>query len=64
VVQQHEQQVRAVGVVVRYGQLYGPGTYYETELPQHPRIHVDEAARATLPLLDLRSGLVTITDPQ
>ena len=63
VVEQHEQQVRAVGVVIRYGQLYGPGTYYETELPQHPRIHVDEAARATLPLLDLRSGVITITDP-
>jgi uncharacterized protein YbjT (DUF2867 family) len=65
VVEQHEQQVLAIeGVIVRYGQLYGPGTYYETELPPHPRVHVDEAARATLPLLDLRSGIVTITDPQ
>jgi hypothetical protein len=64
-VEQHEAQVLAIGgVVVRYGRLYGPGTYYETELPPHPRIHVAEAARATLPLLDLHSGVVTITDPQ
>jgi hypothetical protein len=65
VVEQHEQQVLAIGgVVVRYGRLYGPGTYYQRGLPRHPRIHVDEAARATLPLLDLRSAVVTIADPQ
>jgi nucleoside-diphosphate-sugar epimerase len=51
------------GVVVRYGQLYGPGTFYEQELPSHPRIHVDDAARATLPLLDAASGVVSIVDP-
>ena len=65
VVEQHEQQVLAIGgVIVRYGRLYGSGTYYETEPPPHPRIHVDEAARATLPLLDLCSAVVTIADPQ
>jgi hypothetical protein len=65
VVEQHEQQVLAIGgVIVRYGRLYGPGTYYETEPPPDPRIHIDEAAKATLPLLDLRSAVVTIADPQ
>jgi uncharacterized protein YbjT (DUF2867 family) len=64
VVDQHEQQVLEIGgVVVRYGRLYGPGTFYEHELPPHPRIHVDAAARATLPLLDAASGIVTIVDP-
>jgi UDP-glucose 4-epimerase len=64
-VDQHERQVLAVsGVVARYGQLYGPGTFYEHELPSHPRVHVDAAARATPPLLDAPSGIVTITDPE
>jgi hypothetical protein len=48
----------------RYGQLYGPGTYYEDELPAHPRIHVDAAARATVPLLDAPSGITTIVEPR
>jgi hypothetical protein len=64
IVDLHEQQVLEIGgVVARYGQLYGPGTYYEQELPTHPRIHVDAAVRATLPLLDAPSGIVTIADP-
>jgi hypothetical protein len=50
------------GVVVRYGRLYGPGTYYERELPSPPRVHVETAARATPPLLDEASGIVTIVD--
>lgn len=36
------------GTVLRYGQLYGPGTYYEDNLPDHPRIHVDLAAELTV----------------
>lgn len=57
----HEQAVLgAGGVVIRYGQLYGPGTYYETEQPDPPRIHVDEAARQTVPLLEAPSGIVEI----
>jgi uncharacterized protein YbjT (DUF2867 family) len=60
-----ERQVLDIGgVVARYGQLYGPGTFYEHELPSYPRIHVDAAARATPPLLDARSGIVTIADPE
>jgi threonine dehydrogenase-like Zn-dependent dehydrogenase len=64
VVDLYEQQVLEIGgVVVRYGRLYGPGTYYERELPSPPRVHVDAAARATPPLLDAPSGIVTIVDP-
>ena len=56
-----EQMVLAAdGVVVRYGQFFGPGTYWETELPEPPRIHVDEAASRTLDLLEEPSGIVTV----
>ena len=42
---EHETAVLdAGGVVVRYGQLYGPGTYFETETPPPPRIQIDDAA--------------------
>jgi len=57
----HEHTVlEAGGVVIRYGQLWGPGTYYETAPPARPRIHVDEAARLTVPSLEVPAG-VTIT---
>jgi uncharacterized protein YbjT (DUF2867 family) len=62
-VDEHETQVLdADGVVIRYGQLYGPGTFYETQLPPHPRIQVDAAARATPPLMRAPSGVVTVTE--
>jgi uncharacterized protein YbjT (DUF2867 family) len=65
IVDTHERLVLEIdGVVARYGRLYGPGTFYEHERPPHPRIHVDAAARATPPLLDAHSGIVTITDPR
>ncbi|GAB2481465.1 NAD(P)H-binding protein [Promicromonospora xylanilytica] len=54
----------AGGVVVRYGQLHGSGTYYESEPPAHPRIHVDDAARRTVPLLEAASGVVVLADPE
>jgi nucleoside-diphosphate-sugar epimerase len=50
------------GVVLRYGQLYGPGTFYDAEPPPDPRIHVDEAARRTLPTLNTPSGVVTLVE--
>ena len=56
------QVLDANGVVVRYGQLYGPGTFYEHELPSHPRIHVDEAARRTPPLILADSGVYALED--
>jgi uncharacterized protein YbjT (DUF2867 family) len=52
----------AGGVVLRYGRLYGPDTFYESELPDQPRVHVDAAARRTAALLDAESGVVTIVD--
>lgn len=51
------------GVVLRYGRLYGPGTYHEDLLPDHPRIQVDEAARRTVEALDEPSGVLTISEP-
>ena len=54
--------LEAGGVVLRYGRLHGPGTFFETELPEPPRVHVDEAAKRTASLLDAGTGVVTITD--
>ena len=52
----------ADGVVLRYGRLYGPGTYYESGKPDPPRVHVDEAARRTVTALGAASGIVEVTD--
>lgn len=52
----------AGGVVVRYGQFYGSGTYYEADLPAHPRIEVGDAARRTALLLESASGVVVLAD--
>jgi nucleoside-diphosphate-sugar epimerase len=52
----------AGGVVLRYGQLYGPGTFYEAEPPDPPRVQVDEAARRTAALLDAPSGVVEVVE--
>jgi nucleoside-diphosphate-sugar epimerase len=58
-----EQMVlEAGGVVVRYGRLYGPDTFYESDLPDPPRVHVDVAAERTAALLNAESGVVTIVD--
>lgn len=35
------------GIVLRYGFLYGPGTWYD-EAPKSPAVHVDAAAQACL----------------
>ncbi|HTP20580.1 MAG TPA: NAD(P)H-binding protein [Solirubrobacteraceae bacterium] len=50
------------GVVIRYGQLYGPGTYFETEKPSPPRIQIDDAARRTVPILDAPGGIVEVVE--
>jgi len=50
------------GVVIRYGQLYGPQTYYPDAPPPPPRVHVDEAARATIRLLDAEPGIVEVVE--
>jgi len=54
--------IDAGGVVIRYGQLWGQGTYYETEPPQPPRIHIDDAARLSLPALDVPAGVTVVAD--
>jgi nucleoside-diphosphate-sugar epimerase len=62
-VQEFERMVlEAGGVVWRYGRFYGPGTFYESELPESPRVSVDEAAKTTADLLEAESGVVTIAD--
>ena len=51
-----------IGTVLRYGQFYGPGTFYPAELPETPRIHIDAAALRTAEVLDQPGGIITITD--
>ncbi|MGP9504245.1 NAD-dependent epimerase/dehydratase family protein [Specibacter sp. AOP5-B1-6] len=50
------------GVVLSYGQFYGPGTYNPENIPAEPRVQIDRAARRTLEVLDMLSGVVVITD--
>lgn len=62
-VREHESAVLGSGgVVVRYGQFYGPGTYHPSSPPDGPRIHLDEAARRTVPLLTAPSGVVVLVE--
>lgn len=62
-VAEHEWAVLdAGGVVVRYGQFYGPGTYYVDRPPSGPRIDVEEAARRTVPLLTAPSGVAVVAE--
>jgi nucleoside-diphosphate-sugar epimerase len=57
-----EAVLAAEGVVIRYGFFYGPGTYYEREIPAAPRVHIDTAAARTLEALDAPSGILTVVD--
>jgi uncharacterized protein YbjT (DUF2867 family) len=50
------------GVVLSYGQFYGPGTYNEQQIPAEPRVQIDRAAERTVELLGQPSGVVVITD--
>jgi nucleoside-diphosphate-sugar epimerase len=62
---EHERMVHefpGTGIVLRYGQFYGPGTYYEDEPPESPRIEIDEAARRTLPSLKAPAGTIVIAE--
>ena len=62
-VEEHERLVlEAGGVVVEYGTFYGPGTFGGDTLPPPPRIHVDEAARRTIALLEAPSGVVVVAE--
>ena len=62
VVELEHATLAAGGVVLRYGRFYGPGTYWEAELPPMPRVHIDEAARQTVPALDAVSGVILIAE--
>jgi nucleoside-diphosphate-sugar epimerase len=58
-VAEHERAVLAFGgVILRYGQFYGPGTYHEGAPPVPPCIQVAEAARRTLPALTAPPGTI------
>lgn len=50
------------GVVLRYGRLYGAGTYYPDEPPAEPRLAVDSAAQATVALFDASTGIRELID--
>lgn len=54
--------LRAGGAVIRYGQFWGPGTYYPDAPPPRPRIHLDEAARQTVAALGTPPGLTVVAD--
>jgi nucleoside-diphosphate-sugar epimerase len=50
------------GVVLSYGQFYGPGTYHEQRQPEEPRVHLDRAAQRTVEALGEPTGVVLIVD--
>ena len=50
------------GVVLRYGQFYGPGTYHGQQPPKEPRVHVDRAAERTVDALGEPTGVIVIID--
>src|ERR1700722_5362431 len=50
------------GVVLSYGQFYGPGTYNEQLLPKEPRVHIDRAAKRTVKALGEPTGIIVIID--
>ena len=49
-------------MVLRYGQLYGPGTDYEADQPDPPRIEIGAAACRTVQLLEAPTGTVEIVE--
>jgi NAD dependent epimerase/dehydratase family len=50
------------GVVLRYGQFYGAGTYNQQQPPAEPRVHIDRAAERTVEVLGEPTGVVVIID--
>lgn len=54
--------LKAGGTVIRYGQFYGPGTYYIDSLPEGPRINIEEAARQTMLALTAAPGILVAAD--
>jgi len=63
IVDAHEASVLAAGgVVLKYGQFYGPSTYYESDPPADPKIHVDEAAKRTMQYILAPPGAYVIAE--
>jgi uncharacterized protein YbjT (DUF2867 family) len=50
----------AGGTIVRYGQFFGPGTYYDDPPATGPSVQIDDAARRTLEALDTTASILTI----
>jgi len=50
------------GVVLRYGQFYGPGTYYPDERPPAPRVEIGRAAARTVEHLAAASAIIEVVD--
>ena len=51
------------GVILRYGQFYGPGTYFEDAKPPPPRIQIDDAAQRTVAaLVNTDAGVISIVE--
>src|SRR3954469_23471701 len=50
------------GVVLSYGQFYGPGTYNEQQPPEEPRVQIDRAAQRTVEALGEPTGVVLISE--
>jgi nucleoside-diphosphate-sugar epimerase len=49
------------GVVLRYGYLYGPDTWYDVP-PKSPSVHVDAAAHAALLAVTSGAGVYNVAD--
>jgi nucleoside-diphosphate-sugar epimerase len=49
------------GIVLRYGYLYGPDTWYDAP-PKPPSVHVDAAAHAALQAVSKGAGVYTIAE--
>ena len=51
------------GIVLRYGLLYGPGTWFEREKRGAPSLHVDAAAHAALlALTEAKRGIYNVAE--
>lgn len=54
--------LEANGVVLRYGQFWGPGTFHQEAPREGPHVHIDTAAERTVGLLGSPSGVIEVLD--
>ena len=51
------------GLVLRFGRLYGPGTWHEHDLPEPPHVSVEAAAHATVAAIESgATGVLEVVD--